>query len=92
MEDETAKKRKYNELRAALDQVGQQIHALPPWAGEIEPDRQNRDELLRRYADLEQQLVALRERAHRPASAPAVAATEVIADEPILATASRSGQ
>jgi hypothetical protein len=87
MDGETDEKREYNELRAALDEVRHQIDALPDLAGEADPFRQYRDELFDRHADLERQLMALRDRLHRPASA---AATEVIADEPILATAGRS--
>jgi hypothetical protein len=92
MDGETDEMLQYLRLVADICAVRQEIDALPPWAGEDDRFRQHREELYGRYTDLERRLAVLSPRARELAAAPAVAATEVIADEPILATAGRSGQ
>jgi hypothetical protein len=85
-------RREYRRLAEAICVVRHEIEALPPWADEMEPYRQNREELYERCADLERQLAVLSPWARERAAVPAVAAAEVVADEPFLATASRSAQ
>jgi hypothetical protein len=92
MDRETAVRREYNELVVAICVVRHQIEALPDLAGAADPYRQTREQLYSWLVDLERHLAALPPRAREPADVPAVATTEVIADEPILATASRSAQ
>jgi hypothetical protein len=84
--------REYHQLVADIREIRNRIDALPPWAGEDERYGQHREELFDRHANLERRLTVLSPRARELTCAPAVAAAEVVADVPILATAVRSEQ
>lgn len=92
MDIETELRREFNELAVAICVIRHEIEALPDLAGEADPFRQTREQLYRRYAELEQRLAAFPEWARRPAPAPTVGVAEAVADEPILAAVGRDGK